>query len=347
MPTHFQLQSFSMATNKHATIRYHALDRCFSNYGRKFFIEDLIIACNEAIYEFAGVEDGVKRRQVFDDITFMESEQGWSIPLQRFKEGKRVYYRYSDKSFSIKSQGINQTEAEQLKETLTILTRFKGLPQFEWIEEMQIRLEDTFKLEGNNQSSVGFEQNPFLKGLSHFTGIFNATQYEKALKISYQGYRQETPTQIILHPWYLKQYNNRWFLFGLNEDYKSITNFALDRIIEFEESKTKFQKNEKVNFDEYFDDVVGVTVKRDAPIEKLLIKLSKEIWPYIESKPLHGSQKIKSRTETEVLIELVVQINHELISLLFSYMDAIEVIEPENLRERFKRLSETVYKKYI
>lgn len=57
---HFQLQSFSMATNKHATIRYHALDRCFSNYGRKFFIEDLIIACNEAIYEFAGVEDGVK-----------------------------------------------------------------------------------------------------------------------------------------------------------------------------------------------------------------------------------------------------------------------------------------------
>ena len=98
---------------------------------------------------------------------------------------------------------------------------------------------------------------------------------------------------------------------------------------------------------EYFDDVVGVTVKRDAPIEKLLIKLSKEIWPYIESKPLHGSQKIKSRTETEVLIELVVQINHELISLLFSYMDAIEVIEPDSLRERFKRLTETVYKKYI
>jgi hypothetical protein len=139
-----------MATNKHATIRYHALDRCFSNYGRKFFIEDLIIACNEAIYEFGGIEDGVKRRQVFDDITFMESEQGWSIPLERFKEGKRVFYRYSDKSFSIKNHGINQAEAEQLKETLTILTRFKGMPQFEWIEEMQIRLEDTFKLKSFN-----------------------------------------------------------------------------------------------------------------------------------------------------------------------------------------------------
>lgn len=336
-----------MATNKHATIRYHALDRCFSNYGRKYFIEDLIAACNEAIYEFAGIEDGVKKRQVYDDITFMESDQGWSIPLERFKDGKRVYYRYSDKSFSIKNHGINQDEAEQLKETLTILTRFKGMPQFEWIEEMQIRLEDTFKLKGNIQSSVGFEQNPFLKGLNHFTGIFNAIQHERALIIAYQGYRQESPIRVILHPWYLKQYNNRWFLFGLNEDYQSITNFPLDRIIEFEESKIKYRKYEEVNFDEYFDDVIGVTVKRDAPVEKLLIKLSKEIWPYIESKPLHGSQKIKGITETEVMIELAVQINHELMALLFSYMDAIEIIEPQSLRERFKSLSETVYKKYI
>jgi predicted DNA-binding transcriptional regulator YafY len=336
-----------MATNKHATIRYHALDRCFSNYGRRYFIEDLIVACNEAIYDFAGIEDGVKRRQVFDDITFMESEQGWSIQLERIKDGKRVYYRYSDKSFSIKSQGINQAEAEQLKETLTILTRFKGMPQFEWIDEMQIRLEDTFKLKGNLQSSVGFEQNPFLKGLNHFTGIFNAIQHEVTLTVKYQGYKQDKPTQVILHPWYLKQYNNRWFLFGLNEDYGSITNFALDRIIEFEESKIRFRKNDEVNFDEYFDDVIGVTLKSDVPVEKIVIKLSNEIWPYIQSKPLHGSQKIKGRTETEVLIELAVQINHELMALLFSYMDAIEVIEPVNLRVKFKSLSETIYKKYI
>jgi predicted DNA-binding transcriptional regulator YafY len=334
-----------MATNKHATIRYHALDRCFSNYGRKFFIEDLIDACNHAIYEFAGIEEGVKRRQVFDDITFMESEQGWSIPLERIKEGKRVYYRYSDKSFSIKNHGINPAEAEQLKETLTILTRFKGMPQFEWIEEIQIRLEETFMLKGNIQSIVGFEQNPFLKGLNHFTGIFNAIQHEKALKIKYQGYRQENPTHTTLHPWYLKQFNNRWFLFGFNEELRTMTNFALDRIIGYEESKIKYLKNDVVNFDEYFDDVVGVTVKSDAPIEKILIKIKKEIWPYIESKPLHGSQKFKSKSEEDVLVELNIQINHELMALLFSYMDAIEIIEPKSLRERFKSISKTLLKK--
>lgn len=336
-----------MATNKHATIRYHALDRCFSNHMRKFFIEDLVNACNQSIYDFAGIEDGVKRRQIFDDITFMESEQGWSIPLERMKDGKRVFYRYSQKSFSIKNQGINQAEAEQLKETLAILSRFKGLPQFDWIEEMQIRLEDTFKLKGSLRATVGFEQNPFLRGLDNFTGIFNAIQNEVTLKIRYQGFRQENPTQVILHPWYLKQYNNRWFLFGFNDDFKAITNFALDRIIDFEEVKIKYRKNTEINFDEYFDDVIGVTIKSDSPPEKVLIKVTTEVWPYIESKPLHGSQKTRSKNEKSVVIELTVQINHELMALLFSYMDAIEVIEPESFRERLKSISETLSEKYI
>lgn len=49
-----------MATNKHATIRYHALNLCFSNFGRKYFIDDLINASNKAIFDHAGIEDGVK-----------------------------------------------------------------------------------------------------------------------------------------------------------------------------------------------------------------------------------------------------------------------------------------------
>jgi predicted DNA-binding transcriptional regulator YafY len=220
------------------------------------------------------------------------------------------------------------------------------MPQFEWIEEIQIRLEDTFKLKGDIQSTVGFEQNPFLKGLNHFTGIFNVLRNEVALKITYQGYRQESPTQVILHPWYLKQYNNRWFLFGLNEDYKSLTNFALDRISRFEEANVKYVKNNNINFEEYFDDVVGVTVKKDGPIKKILIKVDTEVWPYIESKPLHGSQKVKNKTESEIIIELNLQVNHELLALLFSYMDAIEILEPSSLRERFKSISETIFKNY-
>ena len=138
-----------MATNKHAVIRYQALDRCFSNFARRFYIEDLIEACNDAIYDFTGKEDGIERRQLFDDIKFMESEAGYSIVLDKVKDGKKKYYRYSDKNFSINKQPLSLTEAEQLKDTIMMLNRFKGLPQFDWMEEVLARFEDTFKLKAN------------------------------------------------------------------------------------------------------------------------------------------------------------------------------------------------------
>lgn len=336
-----------MATNKHATIRYHALDKCFSNYGRRFFLEDLIEACNNAIHEFSGIQKGVKRRQIFKDITFMESEQGWSIPLERLKDGRRVFYRYSDKNFSIKSQGLNPTEAEQLIETLTIFSRFKGMPQFEWIEEMQIRLKDTFKLGNKFGTIIGFEQNPYLTGLNFFTELFNAIQNEVALKIKYQGYRQDKPSEIILHPWFLKQYNNRWFLFGQNNDYQSITNFALDRIIAIRDANIQYLKNTEIDFDEYFEDILGVTYNAKDKIEKVVLKINLEIWPYICSKPIHGSQKVLNKDDSFVMIELNLQINYELKALLFSYMDAIEIMEPIEFRAFFKSVSESMFNKYF
>ncbi len=45
-----------MATNKHAIIRYQALDKCFSNWYKRFDIEALVEACNEALYQFAGIQ---------------------------------------------------------------------------------------------------------------------------------------------------------------------------------------------------------------------------------------------------------------------------------------------------
>jgi len=75
-----------MSTNKHARIRYQALDICFSNFGRKYDINALVQACNQAIYDYDGKCEGVKRRQAYDDIKLMESIQGWHIELAKIKE---------------------------------------------------------------------------------------------------------------------------------------------------------------------------------------------------------------------------------------------------------------------
>ncbi|SRR5690554_5449090 len=132
-----------MATNKHAQIRYQVLDRCFSNPGRRYFIKDLIEECNKALLDQAGIVDGVKERQVRQDIRDMESI--WDIPLCKPREGKKVYYHYEDIRYSINNQPLNETEINQLKETIYMLNRFKGMPQFSWMEEILARFESVFK----------------------------------------------------------------------------------------------------------------------------------------------------------------------------------------------------------
>ena len=336
-----------MATNKQATIRYFALDRCFSNHWRKYFIEDLIDYCNQALLDFSGIEDGVGRRQVFEDIKFMESEQGWSISLQRCKEGRRVYYRYSEKIFSIKHQGIDQHELEQIRDSLSTLNRFQGLPQFEWVDEILIRFEETFQLGGNAETIVGFDQNPYLRGLTHFTTLYGAIINSHALDIEYQGFMDPEPKTICLHPWYLKQYNNRWFLFGYNQQYDSMSNLALDRIQSISENSIEYNKNTDVDFEEYFEDVIGVTVNKEAIAKKILLKIEADLWPYVRTKPIHGSQKTKEISNEYTIIELEVQVNYELLSTLFSYQDGIEVIEPNSLRDKISKIVEGMRNQYL
>ena len=336
-----------MATNKHATIRYQVLDRCFKNTGRKYSMDDLVLECNKALNEYTGAKTSVMRRQVYEDIKFMESSQGWSIALERVRDGHKVLYRYEDRSFSINSQPLNQTEQKQLKEALLTLSRFKGMPQFEWVDELSARLDSGLGLSQHTGPVIEFEQNKYLKGLDHITPAYNAIVHARALKILYQSFKQEAPDEFIFYPYFLKQFNNRWFLFGKREGVDSLVNLALDRIQQIEESSKKFIPNKSIDFSEYFEDVIGVTVRAETDAEKLLLKISSSVWPYIESKPLHGSQKVKSRSGSDVVVELNVQVNHELIALLFSYMDTIEIIDPKALRERIKDISKAIYSKYI
>jgi len=336
-----------MPTNKHATIRYNALDRCFSNFGKKYYIDDLVEACNTALYEYTGITTGVKKRQVFEDITFMLSDEGWSIPLNRIRDGKKVYYRYNDPDFSIASMPVKQNELEILKDTISLFSRFKGLPQFKWIDELSARIELLFDINNRSTPMISFEENPYLKGLNYFGDLFNAIKNQKVVQIEYKPFNKDTSSIANIHPYFLKQYNSRWFLFGYNETFRDLSIFPIDRIQELEETSATFIENKDIDFNEYFDDIIGVTFSPDKPITTIRLKASKELTPYINNKPIHGSQRILSKNDDgSTLFEIRVQINYELLSCLFSYMDGLTVESPNELRDIISSTMNRALKNY-
>lgn len=92
-----------------------------------------------------------------------------------------------------------------------------------------------------------------------------------------------------------------------------------------------------MEFDEYFDDVVGVTVNSDSPIEKVLLRVDNQAFNYILTKPLHGSQKVKEKTDFSTLIELNIKMNYEFETLLLGFADRIEILEPDHLKESMRQ----------
>ena len=310
-------------------------------------IDDLIEKCEEALYYYNGV-GGVSRRQVFEDIKFMESDTGWSIPLERKKDGKKVYYRYEDPDFSINEQPLTDEEAQQLRTVILTLSRFRGLPSNEWIEDVISNLEWRFNLKGKSENIIGFEQNTDLKGLHWLTPILDATSNHQPLKIAYRNYKNsEVEKTMIIHPWYVKQYNNRWFLFGLDDQKYYITNLALDRIQSLEIAEDiPFVPNENIDFEVYFKDVIGVTIpKADVEKIRIVLQFTKGQFPYITSKPLHPSQEILSDEECKLAIE--VRPTYELDQLILSFGPDVEVLEPTEYREYIKRKLVDNLQKYL
>lgn len=336
-----------MATNKHATIRYQVLDRCFRNPGRKYFIEDLVNACNDALEEYTGNEDGVKRRQVLEDIKFMESSQGWNIPLDRIRDGHRVFFRYEDRSFSINNQPLNPAEESQLKEALLTLSRFKGLPQFGWIDELSTKLDSGLGLSKSKDKIIQFDENPNLIGLDKISPLYEATLNKQALHLIYKSYRSNVETEHIFHPYFLKQYNNRWFVFGLDERKKQILNFALDRIESIKIYPKSYRSNTGVDFDTYFENIVGVNFPKDGHVRNVILMVSNERLPWIKSKPLHRSQIEIEKGDTHTKISLNLIPNYELEALLLSFGDDLEILEPLEFRNTIKSKLNRLYNIYL
>ncbi|TKC02638.1 helix-turn-helix transcriptional regulator [Pedobacter cryotolerans] len=322
-----------MASNKHASIRYRVLDKCFANPVKKYFIADLIAVCTAALKEIDPDSEGISLRTIQNDIIHMESAEGFNAPIGRHKDGKKVYYRYEEKDFSIDKQPLNQAELEQIKAAMQVLSHFKGMPQFEWLNDLKPKMENALLLEQHNSPIISFDTNQYLTGIEHLSELFYAILYKKPLCISYQSYKNEEPTKQLLHPYHLKQYNNRWFLLGLNHTYNTITNLALDRIKSIEEEPIPYVATD-INFEEYFDDIIGVSLLDGKNKEKIILKFSPSSAPYVLSKPLHHSQKKISYIDGELIISIEVIPNYELESLILSFGERVEVLTPNGFRDK-------------
>ncbi|MGZ9676409.1 helix-turn-helix transcriptional regulator [Flavobacterium sp. GNP001] len=326
-----------MAITKNPLIRYKILDKCFRNPYKNYYFDTLLETVNEALFEVTGVEEHIKTRQLRDDIAFMRSPEGWNIELADLFEGKKKIYRYEDLNFSINNAPLNDVEMDQFQSAIQVLAQFEGMPQFEGIQAIIAKLKTDLKITNHEKPFIGFDSSQDLKGIEHFSTLYNAVQNKTPLQITYKDFKTEEPYTYIFHPYYLKEYNHRWFLFGLHvESWKSDWNVAIDRIVTIVPINVPFIHNDTIDWQEYFSDMIGVSKTEGAVLENVVLHFNQLTGKYMENKSIHETQKHKWISNDVLELKINVMINYELERLILSYGESVRVVEPQELKERIK-----------
>lgn len=323
-----------MPVNRNALIRYKTIDNCLRNRYREWTLEDLIEACSDALYEFEGISKGISKRTIQLDIQMMRSEKlGYNAPIIVYEN---KYYTYDDPDYSITNTPLTGQDLKVMSEAVEVLRQFKGFSYFSGMTDIVSRLEDhVTSARQKTIPVIDFEKNENLKGLDHLDTIYHAIVNKQTLELKYRSFKARSANTFIFYPYLLKEYRNRWFVFGMMRKDRTLRNLALDRIHGLQiMPEERFVENRLFDSTTFFDDLVGVTKGLQSKAEKVVFQAGKMDAPYIRTKPVHKSQQVVSeQKDGSVIFEIEVVINQELQREFFGFADGIRILEPKHLAD--------------
>ena len=303
-------------------------------------------AVNEEL-EFQGLEPVTALNTIRGDIRFIETTYP-DISVKETRSGRNKTYAYENSESSIYKLQLNDEELGQLSQCMAILSQFEGIPQMDWLNSFMERFKLSLNIDPNGSRVVGFDENKYLEGRSHFPKLLSAITNRQTINIEYKSFKTQESRKIIVHPYYLKEYNNRWFLIGKSDGYDNLSTFAFDRIERIDlNSDIQYVPNDEIDFnDEYFSEMVGVTRPTTGKREIVKLWVSPQLTPYIKTKPLHESQKLRRFEFGDSIVELDLFINYELEQLLLSFGAGIKVLAPDSLKEKIREKLASALKNY-
>jgi predicted DNA-binding transcriptional regulator YafY len=223
----------------------------------------------------------------------------------------------------------------QLKNAISLLRKFEGRQEFEWLNELGPILNDRLGQTENTQPIIGFETNLDYTGSVHIPELFNAILNKRVIEFVYKPFTGNSFI-VTCHPYYLKQYNNRWFLFGRNEVLNHDQwNFPLDRIESIREIEFPYSKD-TTDWEDYFYDIIGVA-RTAAELQEIVLEFASTQVPYIQTKPLHPSQRTKMLESGNMVVTLKLIPNYELEKEILSFGQFVKVLEPLELKQKMKQ----------
>jgi predicted DNA-binding transcriptional regulator YafY len=326
-----------MATNKRAIIRYRVIDKCLRQTDRAWNWKTLAEACAMEIEKSTGMKTTLSERTIKGDLMDMRNDEalGYYAPIEYDRKEKSYYY--SRRDYSITESPLNKSDSTELKGAIDLLQQFTGFKHLEGLDNIIKKLE-LLAYESTTQSEriVHLAQPTSIPGQKWLDILYNAIKNKKSLLLTYQPFGKKA-SAVIMSPYLLKEFDNRWYLYGFHHEKKQIRTYGLERINELKHSLQDYIPNIDFDAESYFDNIIGITLQPNKKIKKIQFEVYNPTVNYIRTKPLHYSQIELEKTKEKSVFQIEVIPNIELESQILSYGESIKVIKPKTLSDRLKK----------
>lgn len=333
-----------MASSKYQSARIRIIDRELQRKHR-VKTKDLVKLIRHEL------DINVSSRTVQTDISLMKDDSalGYFAPIEYSKKEKSWYY--SDPNYTITTHNLKDHEIKSLSFCARLLSVYREVGIFSNFSNAIEKVLDAVKIQESStddnkmDSLIHVDQYPQNTGGKFIPKIMTALQEERIIRFTYQKFANDNTKEHVIQPYLLKSYEYRWYLLGKPENSDIILTFGLDRIIDLE-VQDFFFKREKIDFNKYFQNTLGITVTRDEP-KLIILSFTPNQGKYIKTLPLHSTQKVLVDNNKELRISVFIKPAYEFYAKILSYCDSVKVISPQEIADEVRIRLEKAIHQYL
>jgi len=325
--------------NKQALIRYRIIDELIRK-GDYPSMQDIISKCEYRLGKWFSVETIQK------DIEAMKNDisLGYEAPIYYNRTYKG--YEYTDENYSVNNLNLKKEEYEVLENAVDLLKQFKGTRLSSNYNNAVNKILTGIRASQSNKSApvISLEFQTDFAGGELFDDFIEFIKEKTAISVVYTFNNQFRGD--IIHPYMLKEYENRWYLIAYSEDSEKIKVFDIRFLYDIYILTGRKFIFKNFNADSFFKHSIGVGIIENFK-EKVQIEFKRKVYDEINSIPLHQSQKIiKYKKNGNFIIEIEVYVTNELLNKILSFGAAATIIKPMYIADTLQFVIQEMLKNY-
>jgi predicted DNA-binding transcriptional regulator YafY len=282
--------------------------------------------------------------QLGKDITWLIKEK--KAPIEIYKDGKAHCYRLT-RPWTLKGYDLEDEDIVNVINFISAGLQIEALNIIPGLKDTLASMAGIVETHYNSEKRrLAFETGMKADGHQFISTIYKSLIAEKTITVHYKKFGEKECQPCIVHPYLLKYYDHRYYLYCLTEG-KGERQYGLDRIVKIGDADVEFIPCDYDDPEEFYKSIIGVTNDANAPVQKIVLLFTNPMNYYQETWGWHTSQKIlKEFPDGSLLVTYDLKINPELIARLQSVSDSVRVLAPLSLKETIISKAQSVVDLY-